>query len=416
MRITFSILISSFFLFSCATPTRTLSEQDLSDMSERFASDYYHDLSVISEKSYRKLTSDYLSQDVDGKSQQYDILVLSGGGELGAFGAGFLEGWGQVNDLEFKRPEFDSVSGISTGALIAPFAFVGTDKAYSTIVDLYRNPDENMIVPQSLLGFLAGNGAFYDASVLHQRISTSISEDLLRQVAEKSKNDNVLLVGATNIDFGVMRVWDIAEIVRQNEVSVAKPMVVEKLIASSAIPSAFPPVIIDENLYVDGGASMQVVSGIDSREWLYTHERSEHLSFVDKKRPIKIRIWIVVNNKLVMEPEVTPAKWSSIATRSLVSLMRGSTLQTIQDTETFAQMINLRPEFDVKMHYVAIPQDYEIAETDDMFDQEKMRSLVDLGRKMGQKPSSWNERAIRPGASFLDIKKLTENQSTHHTQ
>jgi hypothetical protein len=381
-------------------------------MSEGFANDYYRDLSVISEKSYRKLTSEYLYQKQSGEPQQYDILVLSGGGELGAFGAGFLEGWGQVVDSEFQRPDFDSVSGISTGALIAPFAFVGTDEAYSTIVDLYRNPDKDMIVPRSLLGFLAGNGAFYDATVLHERISKSISDNLLRQVAEKSKDDNVLLVGATNLDYGVMRVWDIAEITRQNQASIAKPLVVEKLIASSAIPSAFPPVVIDKNLYVDGGASMQVVSGIDSREWLYTHERGDQLNFVDEKEPIKIRIWIIVNNKLVMDPEVTPAKWSSIATRSLVSLMRGSTLQTIQDTETFAQMINLRPEFDVKMHYVAIPQDYEIADTSNMFDQDKMRSLVHLGRKMGQSSSSWNSRAIRPGASFLDIKKLTEKDAT----
>ena len=84
----------------------------------------------IQRKRIRRFRTEYEIELSSGIQQSYDILVLSGGGELGAFGAGFLSGWGDVQDKEFSRPDFDSVSGVSTGALIAPFAFVGTGKAY----------------------------------------------------------------------------------------------------------------------------------------------------------------------------------------------------------------------------------------------------------------------------------------------
>lgn len=70
----------------------------------------------------------------------HDILILSGGGAKGAFGAGFLQGWGTVTEGPTVRPEFDVVTGVSTGALIAPFAFVGSDKAYVKVVDFYADP------------------------------------------------------------------------------------------------------------------------------------------------------------------------------------------------------------------------------------------------------------------------------------
>lgn len=138
----------------------------------------------------------------------------------------------------------------------------------------------------------------------------------------------MLLVGATNLDYGQMRVWDLANVRESMSLADAQAHKTQKLIASSAIPAAFPPVNIDDFLSVDGGAEMQVVSGIDNRKWLY-NSNPEGLDFVSPDRPIKIRIWVIMNNKLVMEPEVTAPIWSSIATRSLFSLMRGSTLQTL---------------------------------------------------------------------------------------
>ena len=111
-----------------------------------------------------------------------------------------------------------------------------------------------------------------------------------------------------------------------------------------------------------------------------------------------MRIWVIINNKLLMEPRITSPTWTAIAARSLASLTRASTLQTLQDIETYSQMIDSRPEFDVQLLYVAIPQGYEIAETNKLFDAEVMRDLADLGERMGADPANWRLRAIQPGA------------------
>lgn len=393
-------LILSGLIASCATPKRNLSQLDLENGFDGYMIEYQNELTAISTKSVERLKQEHLQLSVS--SQSYDILVLSGGGALGAFGAGFLKGWGKIENSDFARPVFDSVSGISTGALIAPFAFVGTKKSYDDLLQLYRNPDQDWIVARGILSFLFGDRAYYDATKLHQRIRRSITLDLLNALAEGSKENRSLLVGATNLDYGMMRVWDLSLIAARLNEADATEEITNRLVASSAIPAVFPPVNIDNFLYVDGGASMQVVSGLDNRDWLYQGQSSV-LQFLDPAGPpLRIRIWIVINNKLLMEPEITSASWSTIAVRSLDSLMRASTLQTLQDIETYSQMINSRPEFEVQMLYVAIPQAYEIPETENLFDVQKMRDLADLGEQMGANPEIWKQRAVRPGAPITE--------------
>ncbi len=100
------------------------------------------------------------------------------------------------------------------------------------------------------------------------------------------------------------------------------------------------------------------------------------------------------------DPEVVQPSWVSIAARSLSTLTRTSTLQSIQDADTYVGLINQLPGFDAEMRYVAIPQDYEFPETDEMFHAETMRDLADVGRRMGSDPGSWRTEALRPGAPF----------------
>lgn len=391
-----SVFFILFFIVACAAPKRSITYQQLISQKGEFVNKYDADLDALASKSYARLSSEY----AETENQSYDILVLSGGGVLGAFGAGFLKGWGNVKGDGFERPDFDSVSGISTGALIAPFAFVGTQESYEQVANIYRNPAKDAVVARSILSFITGNTALYNVSGLHKSIYNSITPSLIEAIRNKGADNNALIVGATNLDYGVMRVWDLSEIEPTADIEDVRRNIATKLIASSAIPSAFPPIEINNHLYVDGGASMQVVSGIDDRAWLYD-DSPGNLHFVNPDKPLKIRIWIIVNNKLGMEPSLVNNSWSSIATRSLVSLMRGSTLQTIQDIETFSQMINKREDFDVKLNYVSIPQDYPLNQTSQIFDSEVMRDLVELGEKMGANPNSWKQKALRPGAFIV---------------
>ena len=104
--------------------------------------------------------------------------------------------------------------------------------------------------------------------------------------------------------------------------------------------------------------------------------------------------------KLLTDNKVVRSRWTSIAARSLNTLLRASTLQSIQDADTFVNLVNQHPEFDAQMRYVAIPQDFPIADSDVMFDAKLMKRLVKLGMKMGADPMSWKKEALRPGASF----------------
>tara|TARA_R110002167_G_scaffold51078_6_gene148115 strand:- start:403 stop:1635 length:1233 start_codon:yes stop_codon:yes gene_type:complete len=392
-------------LCSCASPIRNMSHQELLDSKDDFVARYQDDLVLISTKSAARLRQEYVNSTAD-KEQSYDILVLSGGGEMGAFGAGFLHGWGKVEQGEYQRPDFDSVTGISTGALIAPFAFVGSKKAYNDIVDIYQQPNKNMVIKRMFLAFLAGNDPYYDATKLHQTIRDSITANYVKEIAENAKQNKLLIVGATNLDFGVMRAWDLGSLAINYSENKAKDAITTRLIASSAIPGAFPPVNINKYLYVDGAASMQMLSGIDDISWLYNENTP--FPYIQGNKPVKIRIWVIINNKLVMDPEITKLTWSEITKRSIVSLMHSSILQTIQGVDLFARMANTRKDLDVQMHFVAIPQNFNIPITENLFDPDTMHSLIELGKKMGANPNSWQKKTPRPGASIIDVKNALD--------
>ena len=400
----YSILIVSVcaFISACQTPpSRLITEEELESTHQGFIDAYKNELDEVARRSFNRIRTEYenAAEHKDNESQSFDVLVLSGGGAFGAFGAGFLQGWGEVNDKEFKRPQFDTVSGISTGALIAPFAFLGTKKSYETIIELYQNPKDDWVRERGLVPYLPGNISLYDISKLHETVKTAITPELIKSISVEGSSNRQLLIGTTNVDYGVMRVWSLIKVAQENSAENAAAQASNILLASSAIPGVFPPIVIDDFLYVDGGATMQVVSGIDDRSWLYDRDTAE-LSYIDTDRPIRIRIWMIINQKLLPDHELVSSRWTSIAGRSLNVLLRASTLQSIQDTETFIQMIDQVPEFDAEFRYVAIPQEFEIDDSDKMFDADVMRKLTALGRELGANPASWRTRALLPGAPF----------------
>lgn len=400
----YSILIVSVcaFISACQTPpSRLITEEELESTHQGFIDTYKNELDEVARRSFNRIRTEYenAAEHKDNESQSFDVLVLSGGGAFGAFGAGFLQGWGEVNDKEFKRPQFDTVSGISTGALIAPFAFLGTKESYETIIELYENPKDDWVRERGLVPYLPGNISLYDISKLHKTVRTAITPELIKSISVEGSRNRQLLIGTTNVDYGVMRVWSLIKVAQENSAENAAAQASNILLASSAIPGVFPPIVIDDFLYVDGGATMQVVSGIDDRSWLYDRDTAE-LSYIDTDRPIRIRIWMIINQKLLPDHELVSSRWTSIAGRSLNVLLRASTLQSIQDTETFIQMIDQVPEFDAEFRYVAIPQEFEIDDSDKMFDADVMRKLTALGREIGANPASWRTRALLPGAPF----------------
>ncbi len=396
------LVIFLILLAGCQTPPiREISQSELEQGFSDYIAAYQKDLESISARTFDRIQMEYQRSldSTETKPQSYDVLILSGGGAFGSFGIGFLEGWGTVENEVFSRPDFDSVSGISTGALIAPFAFLGTEKAYSQILDLYKNPQRNWVRKRGIIPYLPGNVSIFDVSDLHKKIRSVITPDLINDIAKKANENRLLLIGATNLDYGFSRVWDVAQLAIESSTEEALKLSTSLLLASTAIPGAFPPILIDDNMYVDGGATMQFVTGLDERSWVYSRDPVS-FHFVKKNKPINIRVWIVINQKLLPDKKVVGTRWTAVAQRSLGTLIRSSTLQSLQDMETYVQLIDQYSEINAEMRYVAIPQDFSVPDSDEMFDTYTMRKLLALGQEMGRKPTSWKSRALRPGAPF----------------
>lgn len=193
--------------------------------------------------------------------KQANYLALSGGGDNGAFGAGLLTGWTERGD----RPTFNLVTGVSTGAMIAPFAFLGSDYDFVLKRTFTEVDQGDVFINLGLRGALFGD-AFADTSPLYKLISDYVTPDLLQKISyEYQYRDRWLLVATTNLDYGVPVIWNMGKLA-----SFGTPESLQLfrniLLASAAIPGAFPPVMIDvmadgkhyQEMHVDGGATAEL--------------------------------------------------------------------------------------------------------------------------------------------------------------
>lgn len=316
-----------------------------------------------------------------------DILVLSGGGDYGAFGAGVLKGWGQVSDPVMTRPVFDVVSGVSTGALIAPFAYVGTEEAYERAYELYQDPKPDWFKERGLISFLFRRESFMDNSGLRRDVKAAIDDEMLKGIARKAEEDRPLLIGTTNMDMGLMVMWDAGLEAKRvvDGVRDSRDRFDDILIASTSIPGAFPPVEIDGDLYVDGGVTRNIA---------YTTDQDYENSSVNiwkrefGNRPyIKVRFWVIINNQLGTAPRGLQAGWPALMKRSLEMSIRSSTIGSLKAL-SLALEVQRDRGLDGEFRYIAIPDDWR-APVEGVFVKETMTDLAQLGYRLGQDPENW---------------------------
>ena len=187
------------------------------------------------------------------------LLAISGGGDNGAFGAGVLVGWSESR----TRPSFKIVTGISTGALIAPLAFVGPEYD-AQLAGMYTTIDQTDIFEKRPI--LAGlvSDALADSRPLQNLIAKYVDAHLVARIAEESRHGRALAIITTDLDAGVPVIWNIGAIAESGRPE-AVDLICKILLASASIPALFPPVMFDvvvdgvahQELHVDGGASMQ---------------------------------------------------------------------------------------------------------------------------------------------------------------
>jgi len=278
----------------------------------------------------------------------FPSLILSSGGDRGAFGAGLLVGWSAAGD----RPEFAFVTGTSTGALIAPFAFLGPDYD-DTLKALYTNTSTENIYRVNVLDSLLSDSAA-DSRPLVKLIETYIDEALLIRIAEEYSRGRLLFLGTTNLDARLPVMWNMGAIAASNHPG-ALELFRQILLASASVPSLFPPVLIESNIeetvyhemHVDGGMTEQVFA---YPGWLTPECFDEkHRKFLEARRSV---IYIVRNSRA--QPEWSQVDRNAIAIGySAIQTMTHALgdsdihrifLQTVRDNIDF-NLANIGPDF-----------------------------------------------------------------------
>jgi len=318
-----------------------------------------------------------------------NILIISGGGDWGAFGAGFLKGWQKVPAQHpLAKPEFDAVTGVSTGTLIAPFAFLGDEQSIDEVVDLYRNPQEDWVKRRGVLYFLPDNISFAEVPGLEREIRKHITVDMVRRIAKAGADGRLLAVNTTNLDTGMSRVFDLVAEAQRAADSGQVDRIHNIMLASAGIPGAFPFRIIDDELYVDGSVTGNIIYGgrISEENSLPALWQKAYPNLPSPK----FRFWVIFNNQFRPLPQVTAPNWVAVIQRSLETSSRAATATAVRHLFAMAEISRLKRKAEVEVRVVSIPGDW-IPPVPGVFKKETMNNLADLGEKMGADPASWSD-------------------------
>lgn len=380
------VLAACACMAACAVSRPTLKPEELEARARQQEEATARHLQKLVDRTVRRMEQEIAQQERGGPPAVFDILMISGGGDYGAFAAGILEGWGEIKDPAWSRPMFDVVTGVSTGALIAPFALLGDDQSYQRVLGLYEHPKKDWITLRDIFFFLPGRQSFMDTRGLERDVRAQIDPKTIAAIAAAERDGRTLAIGATNLDLGRMHPWDLTtEASRIEAGELESDRFYKVLMASAAIPALFPPVVIDDTLYVDGGTTSNILYDADLRSsgapvQLYTER--------NRGRAIpKFRFWVIVNNQLGGTPQRVEPTWVSITEASVATAIRSSTIGTLRQLSLTTEL-QRRDGLDVEFHYVAIPDEWS-PPVEGAFQAETMQSLGKLGREMGRKTESW---------------------------
>jgi hypothetical protein len=321
-----------------------------------------------------------------GRVPRLDFLALSGGGQWGAFGAGILDAWTRSG----QRPNFHGVAGVSTGSIIAPFAFLGPEYDH-VLREIYSKYDTNMLIDSTILSGLLSGTALSSTARLARVIDQYVDEALLARIAEEHRKGRLLFIGTTNLDAGRPVIWDVGAIAASGKPG-ALGLVRQLIRASAAIPVAFPPVFIEvetpdgrkfQEMHVDGGASSQVT--FISPDFPLAEVTRRVLG-----RNLDRRLWVIVNNDL--EPPYDPVQaniWS-IGGAAVSSLIRGS---GIGDTY---RLFAIAQRDDVAFNVAWIPAETPCPTPTEAFDRPFMVCLFKFGGDYLNSGRMWH-----PGPPFF---------------
>jgi predicted acylesterase/phospholipase RssA len=310
------------------------------------------------------------------KLPSVSFLAISGGGDAGAFGAGLLVGW----TAQGTRPQFKMVTGVSAGALIAPFAFLGPRyDGVLTKLCTSINPSE-IFHTRNLIAGLSADG-IADDTPLAALISKLITPDMLADVAREYRAGRLLLIATTDLDAGQRVVWNMGAIASSPDPR-APGLFRKVILASMAVPGLFPPVMIDvevdgrryQEMHVDGGVMSQVFLPLS----LFVQRSHDPREYGRRER----HVYVIRNGLIDSHWQVVARRTADVARRALDALIE---VQGLNDLN--------RLEFDAQQE----GEDFNVAFIDDAFNYphrddfaaDYIRQLFDYSYQLAVRGDAW---------------------------
>jgi predicted acylesterase/phospholipase RssA len=299
-------------------------------------------------------------------------LVLSGGGAGGAFGAGALVGLSRRRE----RPQYDVVTGVSAGALIAPYAFLGPEWD-SQLTEAFTSGRGE---PMSVRGLLALRfGASRRTAALIALVDRYITPELIKAVAREASNGRLLWVATTDLDKEETVIWDLGAIAMRGG-EPARKLFRDVLVASASIPGVFDPVLIHvqqggrlyDEMHVDGGASTS----------LFVAPVAAYFALMDQRSLHGARVDVLINGQIIEAPETTPFKLGPIVGRTFKTALRHMSRAQVVAIDQFAD------KYRMSVQSTYLPYDYPSYSSSD-FRAATMRPLFEYGARCAESGRLW---------------------------
>lgn len=330
-----------------------------------------------------------------GQSERpQSLLALSGGGANGAYGAGVIVGWTERGD----RPMFDVVTGVSTGALAAPFAFLGSDWD-DELRQAYVGGGADQLLSARTFAAFRGPSLF-SSRVLRNLVDQNVTPELLRAIAAEHAKGRRLLVATTNLDTEETVIWDMGVLAAQGDDD-ALTLFRDVLVASASIPGIFPPVLIAgvtengeivQDMHVDGGVNTPFLA-IPEDLLLWTNPA--------RSRRGSNALYVIVNGQVGRNTAVTPGRLSGILARTYDSTSKASLRLSLAATAAFASRNGMTVEMS------SIPDN--VAASSLKFDSASMQALFEMGRARSAGGAAWSTVSLsgRP-APLVELQNVPD--------
>jgi predicted acylesterase/phospholipase RssA len=309
---------------------------------------------------------------------EVQLLAVSGGGENGAFGSGLLCGWSEHG----TRPEFELVTGVSTGALTAPFAYLGS--SYDPqLRAVYTELKSSGVFAKRGLTAALFDDALSDNSPLFKTISVYVDEAMLTAFAKAYDDGRLLLIGTTDLDAQHPVIWNVGAIAKSGHPR-GLDTIRRILLASAAIPGAFPPTLFDvvldgkpyQEMHVDGGAFAQA--------FLYPASltRQRRVRMTRGQQVVPATAYVIRNGRLDPEWATTERNTMGIAGRAISTMIAASGLNDV------LRMYNTTQRDGISFNLAYIGSDFT-QKLPEPFDQGYMRALFDYGYQRARRGYDW---------------------------